>query len=116
MRGEWRFYTAGEIIFGRGVVRRVGEAVRRLGAERVLLVVDPGLVAVGLHEGVEQSLADAGVAMDRFDGGQAKPTLETVAECPCEGGCLSCVQSPYCGRNNDPLDKAAAEIVLTGLC
>ena len=28
MRGEWRFHTAGEIIFGRGTVRRVGEAVR----------------------------------------------------------------------------------------
>jgi alcohol dehydrogenase class IV len=81
MRGEWRFYTAGEIIFGRGAVRRVGEAVRRLGVERALLVTDQALVAAGLHEKVEQSLADAGVAADRFDGGRAKPTLEAVAAC-----------------------------------
>jgi alcohol dehydrogenase class IV len=81
MRGEWRFHTAGEIIFGRGAVQRTGEAVRRLGAKRVFLVADPGLCAAGLHEDVEQSLADAGIAWDRFDGGQAKPTLEAVAAC-----------------------------------
>jgi alcohol dehydrogenase class IV len=81
MRGEWRFHTAGEILFGRGTVRRTGEVVRRLGAQRALLVTDAGLVAAGLHEGVERSLADAGVVVERFDGGQAKPTLQTVAAC-----------------------------------
>jgi len=43
-------------------------------------------------------------------------TLKTVASCPCQDGCPSCVQSPHCGRNNDPLDKAAAEIILRALC
>jgi alcohol dehydrogenase class IV len=81
MRGEWHFHSPAEIIFGRGVVQRTGEAVRRLGAGRVLLITDPTLVAAGLHTGVERSLADAHVAVDRFDGGQAKPTLETVAAC-----------------------------------
>lgn len=81
MRGEWRFHTAGEIIFGQGAVRRVGEAVRRLGAQRALLVTDPALIAAGLHEGVEQSLESAGVAADRYDGGGAKPTIEGVAAC-----------------------------------
>lgn len=81
MRGEWRFHTAGEIIFGRGAVRRTGEAVRRLGAQQALLVTDQALVAAGLNEEVEGSLVSAGVGADRFDGGQAKPTLETVADC-----------------------------------
>ncbi|MBC8492980.1 MAG: iron-containing alcohol dehydrogenase [Chloroflexi bacterium] len=71
MRGEWRFHAAGEIIFGRGTVRRVGEAVCRLGAQRALLVTDQGLVAAGLHEEVELSLARSGVAVDCYDGGQA---------------------------------------------
>jgi alcohol dehydrogenase class IV len=39
------------------------------------------LVAAGLHEAVERSLADAGVAVDRFGGGKAKPTLDMVAAC-----------------------------------
>jgi len=81
MRGEWRFHTAGETIFGRGVVQRVGEVASRLGAKRVLLVTDPGLVAAGLHSGVEKSLVAAGIEVVRFDGGRAKPTVDAVAAC-----------------------------------
>jgi len=42
-------------------------------------------------------------------------TLKTVRECPCADGCPSCVQSPKCGNNNQPLDKEAAIILLEEL-
>jgi DEAD/DEAH box helicase domain-containing protein len=42
-------------------------------------------------------------------------TLRVIAECPCEDGCPSCVQSPKCGNNNKPLDKAAARVILEEL-
>ncbi|MEK7847982.1 MAG: Zn-binding domain-containing protein, partial [Chloroflexota bacterium] len=42
-------------------------------------------------------------------------TLKAVRECPCQEGCPSCVQSPKCGNNNQPLDKKAAQRILEEL-
>jgi len=42
-------------------------------------------------------------------------TLKVIEECPCSDGCPSCIQSPKCGNNNQPLDKKAALIILQEL-
>ena len=42
-------------------------------------------------------------------------TFRAISDCPCQDGCPSCVQSPKCGNNNEPLDKKAAQILLDGL-
>lgn len=46
-------------------------------------------------------------------------TRELIADCGCEEGCPSCVQSPKCGNGNQPLEKGQAvrvlDIVLTSL-
>jgi DEAD/DEAH box helicase domain-containing protein len=44
-----------------------------------------------------------------------RATLNAIEECPCEAGCPSCIQSPKCGNNNEPLDKRAAELILEAL-
>ncbi len=42
-------------------------------------------------------------------------TLRVIEACPCTDGCPSCVQSPKCGNNNEPLDKGAAILLLQEL-
>jgi len=42
-------------------------------------------------------------------------TLRLIKDCECEEGCPSCIYSPKCGNENDPLDKEAAIIILVGL-
>ena len=44
-----------------------------------------------------------------------RATLDTLEGCPCEFGCPSCIQSPKCGNNNEPLDKTAARYILEAL-
>ncbi|MBI2854424.1 MAG: DEAD/DEAH box helicase [Chloroflexi bacterium] len=48
-------------------------------------------------------------------------TLKVISECPCDEGCPSCVYSPKCGNNNEPIDKEGARVLLNllttgGIC
>jgi len=56
----------------------------------------------------------AGISPVAFDAGRDHlvATRAAIADCPCLGGCPSCVQSPKCGNGNDPLDKDAAVALL----
>jgi DEAD/DEAH box helicase domain-containing protein len=41
---------------------------------------------------------------------------ELVRDCGCDEGCPSCIYSPKCGNDNQPLDKEAAVMILRDLC
>ena len=39
-------------------------------------------------------------------------SLNVIKRCLCESGCPACIQLPGCGRNNEPLDKKSAKLIL----
>jgi DEAD/DEAH box helicase domain-containing protein len=41
---------------------------------------------------------------------------ELIRDCGCDKGCPSCIYSPKCGNDNQPLDKKAALSILQDLC
>jgi len=67
------------VLFGRGRLDELGEAARREGASRILLVTDPGIVAAGHVDRAEASLRRAGLTAHVFDGAAENPTTEHVA-------------------------------------
>ncbi len=50
-----------EVIFGRGSLKHVGESCLRLGAQKVLIVTDNGVIEAGWLEHVVESCRDAGL-------------------------------------------------------
>ena len=42
-------------------------------------------------------------------------TWELLADCGCADGCPACIQSPHCGRANEPLDKRLAATLTMAL-
>ncbi|MGO1318499.1 MAG: DEAD/DEAH box helicase, partial [Cellulomonadaceae bacterium] len=79
---------------------------------------DLGGVSTALHVDTERATV---FVYDAYPGGAGfaergfrlgalwlRATRDAIAECPCTDGCPACVQSPKCGNQNNPLDKAAA--------
>lgn len=69
------------IMFGRGVALKVAEPLQQLGAKRVLVVTDPGVIKVGLVEPILERLRDAKIAYEIYDGVVPDPTVDDVARC-----------------------------------
>ena len=62
-----------EIIFGRGSIVHLASCAKRLGGRRVLLVSDPGLVAVGWVDRIMEILRDNGLEWIYFDAVNSNP-------------------------------------------
>ena len=82
-----------------------------LGGVSTALHPDTGLPTIFVHDAAP---GGAGFAERGWEaaGTWLSATLEAIADCECEDGCPSCVQSPKCGNGNSPLDKAGASRLL----
>ena len=72
---------------------------------------DTGRLTVFVHDGHP---GGAGFSERGYHAAAAwlRATREAIASCACADGCPSCVQSPKCGNQNNPLDKAGALALL----
>lgn len=70
-----------------------------------------GFASVFLYDGFP---GGAGLTRHAFADGRAllEATSRTIASCPCEDGCPSCVHSPKCGSGNRPISKEGAVVLL----
>ena len=62
---DWQSRT--RIVFGPGVLARVGELASELGGRRVLLVTDRGIVTAGHVERAQNALQAAGLSVSIDD-------------------------------------------------
>jgi len=69
------------LVFGVDSIEQLGELARELGAKKVLLVTDPGIVAAGHAEHVRRNLEQAGLQIALFDQALENPTTRCVDDC-----------------------------------
>jgi DEAD/DEAH box helicase domain-containing protein len=82
-----------------------------IGGVSTALHPDTGQLTVFVHDGHPggAGFAERGYAVARD---WLSATREAISSCGCSDGCPSCVQSPKCGNQNNPLDKDAAVALL----
>jgi DEAD/DEAH box helicase domain-containing protein len=73
-----------------------------------------GRLTVFVYDGHEggAGFAERGFAVARD---WLAATRQAIADCECDTGCPSCVQSPKCGSGNEPLSKDGALLLLDRL-
>ena len=81
MRETWTFHSAGQVVFGPGAVRQLGELTARMGLERVLIVTDGAIEQAGILEQTKRPLGEAGIECEVFAGGKPEPSLEVASQC-----------------------------------
>jgi alcohol dehydrogenase len=69
------------IVFGVDAVEQLGSLAKELGAKKVLLVTDPGIVAAGHAEHVRRNLEASGLVLALYDKALENPTTKCVDDC-----------------------------------
>jgi hydroxyacid-oxoacid transhydrogenase len=71
-------YGAPQLKFGHGAADEIGYDLSQTGAERVLVVTDPGLAATGNPQRVADQMTSFGIEAKVFDGAHVEPTDESL--------------------------------------
>jgi hydroxyacid-oxoacid transhydrogenase len=68
------------ITFGPGASEEAGWELKRLGARRVMVVSDPGVVRAGITGRIREIIESEGIECEVFDRVHVEPTLESLQE------------------------------------
>lgn len=80
MTHDLRKFVAPEFIFGLGAIDLAGQYASNFGAEKVLVVTDPGIIAAGWCDRVVKNLEGAGISSMVFSNVSANPKDSEVTE------------------------------------
>ena len=75
------FFSPNKVILGNGTAAQAGKEAGKLGAKKVLIVTDAGVVKAGLVQGVEESLRAQKIAVGIFSKVKAEPEARIVNDC-----------------------------------
>jgi len=73
------FQLRTRIVFGPNTIDKLGELASEIGARRVLIVSDPGVIAAGHTQHGLVALERAGIEAHLFEGVHENPTTDDVA-------------------------------------
>lgn len=74
------FQTTPRLVMGPGSSERIAEEARRLGAARIMIISDPGLVKTGIVGKFEELLKRAGCSLDQFTDVEPDPRFEVASQ------------------------------------
>ncbi|MBB6451097.1 choline dehydrogenase [Geomicrobium halophilum] len=80
MLGYHTFEVPTAIKHGIGAIKHLGDEVKNLGADKILLVTDPGIYNAGVTKPVEESLEKAGVEVVLFNKVEPNPPVRLIGE------------------------------------
>ena len=93
------------VMCDRGDIGGLSSAAYGENGEPVIFVYDGYEGGIGLTEKAYEILPDLFATAHAL-----------VRDCRCDDGCPSCIYSPKCGNDNQPLDKIATIMILKDLC
>jgi DEAD/DEAH box helicase domain-containing protein len=93
------------VMCDRGDIGGLSSAAYGENVEPVIFVYDGYEGGIGLTEKAYEILPDLFATAHAL-----------VRDCRCDDGCPSCIYSPKCGNDNQPLDKIATIMILKDLC
>lgn len=77
---SYEFRSVPRILCEAGALQQVGQVLSGLGAQRVMLVCDPGIVSLGFAAGAQRALQAAGCAVTVFDQVVPDPSASVVKQ------------------------------------